>query len=160
MSKLLLKYENWLKQKKQNRVYRYMSNMYRYMLAKNDQNTRCTGTCSRCTGTCHPKMPRLCVFVPFFHIFLPKSTLYIKYTSKPLQIQLMISFLLNLSFNTYPSSKHFMIFSQNNSNMGYNPYTYQIQEFVRVYSNPNSFTLQLNHESNLKVRIIYFSYAI
>ena len=44
--------------------------------------------------------------------------------------------------------------------MGHNPYTYQIQKFVRVCSNPNSFTLQLNHESNLKWRIPCFSCTI
>ena len=37
-------------------------------------------------------------------MFQPQSTLYSIYTSRPLQIHLMISFLLNLSFNPYPSS--------------------------------------------------------
>ena len=67
----------------------------------------CTGTGSRCTGTGHPKMLRMCVFVSFFHIFLPHSTLYSINTSKPLQIHLIISFLLKLSFITYLSSKIF-----------------------------------------------------
>ena len=69
MSKLWLKYENWSKQETEHHMYRYTPNLYRYMLAKNDQNLTCTGTYSRCTGTCHRKMPRMCVFVLFFHIF-------------------------------------------------------------------------------------------
>ena len=44
--------------------------------------------------------------------------------------------------------------------MGHNPYTNQIQGFFRVCSNPNSFTLQLIHESNLKGRIPCFSCTI
>ena len=60
----------------------------------------CTGTGSRCTGTGHRKMPRMCVFLPFFHMLIPKSTQYSINTSKPLQIHLVISFLLKLSFNT------------------------------------------------------------
>ena len=33
-------------------VYRYRSNMYRYMLCKKGQWLRCTGTPLTCTGTC------------------------------------------------------------------------------------------------------------
>ena len=119
MSKLWLKYENWSKLETEHHMYRYTFNMYRYtfnmyryMLAQNDQNltctgtcSRCTGTCSRCTGTCHPKMPRMCVFVPFFHILLPNSTLYFIHTSKPFHIHLVISFLLKSSFTSYLLSK-------------------------------------------------------
>ena len=65
----------------------------------------CTSTCPRCTGTCHSKMPRMCVFVPFFHIFPPNSTLYFIHTSKPFQIHLVTSIILNFSFNTYLNSK-------------------------------------------------------
>ena len=61
----------------------------------------------------------------FFHIFLPNSTLYFIHTSKPLQIHLEISILLNSSFITYVSSKTFPELFPNNSNMGYNPYTTQ-----------------------------------
>ena len=46
MSKLWPKYKNWSKLENQNRLYRYNSNMYRYKLAKNDQNEKCTGTSS------------------------------------------------------------------------------------------------------------------
>ena len=56
--------------------------------------------------------------------------------------------------------KPFMNYSKNNSNMGHNPYTNQTQGLVRVYSNPNSITLQLNHDSNLKGRIPCFSCII
>ena len=99
MSKLWLDYKNWLKLEIQNRVYRYMSNMYRYKLAKNDQNTMCTGTSSNCTGTSLRKVPRM-VFSPFFSICLiPTSTLHFKNTSKPFQIHFGISFLFNSSLN-------------------------------------------------------------
>ena len=67
----------------------------------------CTGTGPRCTGTGLPKMPRMCVFLPFFHIFLPNSTLYSLYTSKPFLIHLVISFLLKSSFTTYLLSKSY-----------------------------------------------------
>ena len=67
----------------------------------------CTGTGLRCTGTGHRKMPRMCVFLPFFHMLIPKSTQYSINTSKPLQIHLIISILLNSSFITYLSSKLF-----------------------------------------------------
>ena len=117
-------------------LYRYRFKVYRYR---------------------SPKMPRMFVFLPFFHMLIPKSTQYSMYTSKPLQIHLIISFLLKLSFNTHLSSKLFKNYSQNKSIMGHNPYINQIQGFVRVCSNPNSFTLQLNHESNLKERILCFS---
>ena len=70
----------------------------------------CTGTGLWCTGTGHRKMPRMCVFLPFFHMLIPKSTQYSINTSKPLQIHLVISFLLKLSFNTplmnYIEPKH------------------------------------------------------
>ena len=121
------------------------------------QNTTCTGTTLTCTGTAPRILPRMWVFIYFFHRFLPKSTQYSIYTSKPLQFHLVISILLNSSFITYLSSKLFMNYSQNKSIMGHNPYINQIQGFFRVCSNPNSFTLQLNHESNLKGRIPCFS---
>ena len=60
----------------------------------------CTSPGSRCTSTGHRKMPRMCVFLPFFHMLMPKSTQYSINTLKPLQIHLVISFLLKLSFNT------------------------------------------------------------
>ena len=72
MSKLWLKYEYW---SKQSRVYRYMSDLYRYMLAKNDQNPNCTGTCSGCTGTCHRKLPIMCIFSHFSCTFFHRSLL-------------------------------------------------------------------------------------
>ena len=121
------------------------------------QNTTCTGTALTCTGIAPRILPRMWVFLHFFHRLLPKSTQYSIYTSKHLQIHLEISILLNSSFITYLSSKLLMNYSQNKSIMGHNPYINQIQGFVRVCSNPNSFTLQLNHESNLKGRIPCFS---
>ena len=67
----------------------------------------CTGTGPRCTGTGPPKMPRMCVFLPFFHMWIPKSTQYSINTSKPLQFILKSLFLLKSSFITYLSSKIF-----------------------------------------------------
>ena len=40
-------------------------NMYRYMLAKNDQNEKCTGTSSTCTGTSLRKVPIIGIFSHF-----------------------------------------------------------------------------------------------
>ena len=101
MSKLWLNYENWSKLENQNRLYRYKSNLYRYKLVKNDQNRSCTGTSSNCTGTSHSGMPRMCVFSHFSIFLIPKSILYFKHTSKSFHMSLVISFLLNSSFNTY-----------------------------------------------------------
>ena len=129
----------------------------RMLIKTEKQNSTCTGTALTCTGTAPRILPRMWVFLPFFHRLLPKSTQYSIYTSKPLQIHLEISILLNSSFITYLSSKLFMNYSQNKSIMGHNPYINQIQRFFMVYSNPNSFTLQLNHESNLKGSIPCFS---
>ena len=105
MRTLWPKYENWLKLGNEHQVYRYTPNVYRYTLVKNDQNPKCTGTGSKCTGTGDPKMPRMCIFVPYFHILLPKSTPYFIHTSKPFQIHLVTSIILNSSFNTYLNSK-------------------------------------------------------
>ena len=105
--KLWPKYENWSKLENRTGLYRYMSNLYRYKLAKNDQNTLCTGTSSNCTGTSLRKMPRM-VFSPLFHaLFHPKPNLYFIYTSKSFQIHLEASIILKSSFNGYLSSKFF-----------------------------------------------------
>ena len=98
MSKLWPKYENWSEQENQNMVW-YTPYVYRYTLAKNDHNTKCTGTCSKCTGTHHRKLPRMCVFHPFFPYFDTQSTLHFKHTSRPLQNHLGIYFLFNSPFN-------------------------------------------------------------
>ena len=100
------------------------------------QNTIGTGTSLIGTDTAPRNLPRMWVFLLFFHILLPKSTQYFIYTSKPLQIHLVIFFLLKSSFITYLSSKLFMNYSQNHSNMGHNPYTTQTQGLVRVCSKP------------------------
>ena len=79
---------------------------------------------STCTGTGFRNLPRMWVFLPFFHMLIPKSTHYshihIKtpsYSSYNLYYTQFIfqylSFFKNLSMN----------FSQNKSNMGHNPYT-------------------------------------
>ena len=67
----------------------------------------CTGTGPKVYQYRSPKMPRMCVFLPFFHMLIPKSTQYSIYTSRPLQIHLIISIFLNSSFITYLSSKLF-----------------------------------------------------
>ena len=128
MRKLWLKYETWSEQKKHNRVYRYTPNVYRYTpnvyrytLAKNDQNTKCTGTYSKCTSTSIRKVPRMCVFHPFFHILIPNQLYtsnthqnHFKFPLESLFYSIHLSFLIffqNLSIN----------FSQIHSNMGYDP---------------------------------------
>ena len=121
------------------------------------QNATCTGTALTCTGTAPRILPRMWVFLHFFHIFLPKSTQYSIYTSNHSKF-ILKSQLYSIHLSLHIFLQNFsMNFSQNHSNMGHNPYTNQIQGFVRVCSNPNSFTLQLNHESNLKGRIPCFS---
>ena len=75
MRKLWPKYENWSKLGTEQQLYRYMSNMYRYMLAKNDQKRKCTGTSSKCTGTSHPKCPKMCVFSHFPYISTPINSI-------------------------------------------------------------------------------------
>ena len=136
MSKLWPKYKNWSKLGTEQQLYRYNPKLYRYNLAKNDQKRKCTGTNSNCTGTSLRKVPRRCNFSPFSCTFpsQTKSILHIHF-----KIISNSSYILNYtqsSFNTYLSSKYFMIFSQNNSNMGHNPYKYQIHKFIRVCSNP------------------------
>ena len=79
MIKLWPKYENWSKLGKQNRVYRYTPNVYRYTLAENDQKPKCTGTCSKCTGTLTEKCPK-CVFSPIFHAPSSMDHSYTSYT--------------------------------------------------------------------------------
>ena len=73
----------------------------RTLVKTEKQNTTCTGTTLTCTGTAPRILHRMCVFLPFFHMLIPKSTQYSIYTSKPLQIHLVISILLKSSFNTY-----------------------------------------------------------
>ena len=128
MSNLWSKYENWSKLEMQNRVYRYIPNVYRYTLAKNDQKPKCTGTCSKCTGTLHRKVPKMCVFSHFSCTFIHGSLLYFLHTSKTFQYH---------------------------SNMGYDPYTNQAPRFVRICSKPSLNFFPFHHESNNKWRIPY-----
>ena len=83
------------------------SNMYRYKLAKNDQNRNCTDTSSKCTGTIHPKMPRMGIFSHFSCTLIHGSLLYFLHTSKSIQIHFVISFLFKSSSNFYLLSKPF-----------------------------------------------------
>ena len=136
MRKLWPKYKNWSKLENRTGLYRYMSNLYRYKLAKNDQNRNCTGTSLNCTYTIHPKMPRM-VFSPIFScLIIHGSLLHFLHTSKSFQIHFVISFLFKSSSNSYLLSNLSMNLSQYNSNMGYHPYTNQVPRFVRVCSKP------------------------
>ena len=110
----------------------------------------------------HPsKMPRNGGFSPIFPYFSTQTNsiinIHIKTTLYPscnlYSTQFIFQILILLQ-------KPFMNYSQKNSNIGHNPYTNQTQGLIRVSSNPNSITLQLNHESNLKGRIPYFSCTI
>ena len=136
MRKLWPKYENWSKQENQNRLYRYMSNMYRYKLAKNDQNQHCTGTSSNFTGTFTRKCPKMCVFSHFSMLLTPNHFYTSnthqnnsKFTLESLFYSIHLSFLIFFQ-NLY------MNLSQYNSNMGYHPYTNQVPRVVRVCSKP------------------------
>ena len=128
MSKLRPKYENWSKLGTEQQVYRYTTKVYRYTLAKNDQKRKCTGTLSKCTGTSHPKCLKMCVFSNQFytsntHLIHFQFTLESLFYSIPLPILIF-------------TSKIYHGLLSHNSNMGYDPYTNQIQGFVRVCSNP------------------------
>ena len=111
----------------------------------------------RCSGTGPEICPECGFFFPF-SIYCYPNQLNTLYT-----LQNHSNFILKSQFYSIHLSLHIFLqnfsmnFSQNHSNMGHNPYTNQIQGFVRVCSNPNSFTLQLTHESNLKGRIPYSS---
>ena len=125
MSKLWPKYKNWSKLETEHHMYRYNPNMYRYMLAQNDQNLTCTGTCSMCTGTCDRKCPE-CVFFSHFSIFFPpNSTLYFIHTSKPFHIHLEISFLLNVLSILILFQRPIMNYFKTHFNMDYDPYSNQ-----------------------------------
>ena len=136
MRKLWPKYENWSKLRTEQQLYRYNPKLYRYNLAKNDQKRKCTGTSSNCTGTSHPKCPKMCVFSHFSICFNPNQ-LYTPYTP-----QNHFKFILYPQlYSIYHSilllfQRPIMNFFKNHSNMGLNPYTYQIHKFIRVCSNP------------------------
>ena len=132
MSTLWPKYENWSKLGKQNRVYRYTLNVYRYTWPL----VGCTGTLLFMYRYTFRNLPRLCIFSLFSILLIPNSILYFIYTSKPFHIHFVTSFLFNSSFNTYLYFKIYHELLSNNSNMGYDPYTNQIQGFFRVCSNP------------------------
>ena len=51
------------------KVYRYRYNMYRYMLCKNGQWPRCTGTPLTCTGTCGRVKGKKFFLIHFFAPF-------------------------------------------------------------------------------------------
>ena len=128
MRKLWQKYQNWLKLGKQNRVYRYTPNVYRYTFG--------SGRVYRYTFKVYRYMsPENAQNVCFSHIFpyfSTPSTLHFKHTSKPFHISLITSLLLNSSFIAYLISKIHHELLSTHSNMGNNPYINQIQEFVRV----------------------------
>ena len=133
---VMAKIRNWSKQENQNRLYRYKSNLYRYKLAKNDQNRSCTGTSSNCTSTSLRKVPRMCVF-PIFHALSSMDHSYTSYTHQnhsklTLESLLYSNHLSILIFLPNSFMNHF----KNHSNMGDNPYTNQIQRFVKVCSKP------------------------
>ena len=113
MSKLWLKYEHWSKYKIEHYMYRYTSDLYRYMLAQNDQNPNCTGTCSGCTGTCHRKLPRMCIFLPFFYILLSQTNSILHIHLKTISYAFCNLFSIQFLFQ-YLSllQKYFMNFSQ------------------------------------------------
>ena len=121
MSKLWAKYKTWPEQENQNKVYRYKSNMYRYKLAKNDQNRNCTSTSSTCTSTSLRKVPRMCVFTHFSCTYIHGSLLYFLHTSKPFPIHLGIPFLFNLSFISHLLSIPFHEFLPNSFQHGSQP---------------------------------------
>ena len=140
MSKLWSKYENWLKQEKQNRVYRYTPNMYQYMLG--------SGRVYRYTFKVYrylsPENAQNVYFLPFSIFLIPNSTLYSINTSKPFQIHLGISFLFNSSFNfisvfknpSWISSKTLLIWVTTHTQIKH-------EDYLGFILNPNSITCNL-----------------
>ena len=103
-----------------------------------------TSTGPRCTGTGPPKMPRMCVFLPFFHILIPKSTQYSINTSRPLQFILKSLFLLKSSFITYLSSKIFHEFLPKTTLIWVTTHTQtKPKDLLGFILNPNSITCHL-----------------
>ena len=99
-----------------------------------------------------PKMPRMCVFLTFFHILIPKSTQYSIYTSKPLQIYLVIFFLLKSSFITYLSSKIFHDFLPKTTLIWVITHTQtKLKDLLGFILNPNSITCHLTMNPTSKV---------
>ena len=121
MSKLWSNYQNWSKLENRTGLYWYMSNLYRYKLAKNDQNRNCTGTSSKCTGTSLRKVPRMCVFHPFFHVLISNQL----YTSNTHQNHFKFTleslfYSIHLSI-TYLSSKNISRFHPKQFQYGLRP---------------------------------------
>ena len=114
----------------------------------------CTSTGSvleGCTGTSPPKMPRMCVFLPFFHMLIPKSTQYFINTSRPLQFTLKSLFLLKSSFITYLSSKIFHEFLQKTTLIWVTTHTQtKPKDLLGFILNPNSITCHLTMNSTSK----------
>ena len=92
------------------------------------------------------------VFLPFFHMLLPKSTQYSIYTSNPLHIHFVTSILLKSYFNTYVSSKnfHFMNYSQVTPIWIITHTQTKHKDLLGFFLNPNSITcnLTMNPTSN------------
>ena len=89
-----LNHSNWIRNEQ-------VMTKIRTLVKIEKQNTTCTGTALTYIGTGSRNLPRMWVFLPFFHMLIPKSTQYSIYTSIPLQNHLVISILLKSSFNTY-----------------------------------------------------------
>ena len=66
-------------------MYLYTPKVYRYTLAKNDKNPKCTGIGSKCTGTGLRKVPKMFIFSHFSCTFpsQTKSILHIHFKNTP-----------------------------------------------------------------------------
>ena len=67
-------------------VYRYMFNLYRYMLPTAHFFTRCTGTCSTCTGTCaHFLLGMFRILIFFSHFSSTNPLQYFPYQKSTME---------------------------------------------------------------------------
>ena len=114
--------------------YRYHSGWYRYQPSKMPRN-----------GDFSPSFPYLSTQTNSILNTHIKTTPYPSCNLYTTQFIFPILILLQ---------KPFMNYSQNNSNMGHNPYITLTWKLVRVCSTPKVHYMQLNHESNLKGRIL------
>ena len=129
---------------------RYTPNVYRYTLAKNDQKTKCTGTCSKCTGTHHPEMPRMCLFSSFSCTFIHGSLLYFLHTkiipNSPwnlFSIQFIFQFHIFLQTSFMNSSKIILIWVMTHIQTKY-------QDLLGFVLNPNSISFHLTMNPTTK----------
>ena len=133
MSKLWLKYKNWLKLGKQNRVYRYRSNMYRYMFSSG----RVYRYMFKVYRYMSPENAQNVCFSPIFPYFCIPNQLYTSYTHQNHFIIILTSLFYSIHLSILSFFQQFIMnYSQTHYFMDPNPYITLTCKLVRVYSKP------------------------